>query len=69
MVEFETDWIRVIAVTRDDAWTPSGDEQGGGRSGPGRDIDMTVLGVDPALGDFSDGLCGWPLTTALTTEW
>ena len=72
VVEFETDWIRVIAVTRDDAWTPSGDEWWAvADPGSGRDIDMTVLGGawDPALGDFSDGLCGSPWTTALTTEW
>jgi len=72
VITFDTDWITLRAITTDVSWTPTGDEWWAvADPGSGRDISMTVLGGDwdGDAGAFTDGLCGDPWPTALTTEY
>ena len=72
VITFETEWITIQAITNDSSWTPTGDEWWAvADPGSGRDIAMTVLGGtwDASTGTLSDGLCGSPWATHLTTEY
>ena len=72
VITFETEWMKIQAITSDSSWTPTGDEWWAvADPGSGRDIAMTVLGGswDATTGTLSDGLCGSPWATHLTTEY
>lgn len=71
LTRFETTFITLTAITRDRAWTPSGDEWWAvADPGAGRQISMRVLGgaYDAASAAVSGSLCGSPWPTTFETE-
>lgn len=71
LIRFETAFLTLTAITRDRAWTPSGDEWWAvADPGAGRLISLRVLGgtYDAASAAVSGPLCASPWPTSMETE-